>query len=49
MENKDQCKVVVASTFIKDKSIITLSGEVIRNTPEDPRAVENYFRSKRGH
>lgn len=48
MENKDNCKVVVASSFIKEKSVITLNGEVIRNTPENPHAVEDYFRSKRG-
>jgi hypothetical protein len=48
MEEKKQCSVVVAPQLIKEKTFITENGEVIHNTPEDPRAVENYLRSKRG-
>ena len=46
-ENKKAPKIVVAQNLIKQKSIITLDGQTIRNTPEDPRAVERYLASKR--
>jgi predicted DNA-binding protein (UPF0251 family) len=46
-ERKKPPQVKVAQNLIKKKSIITESGEVIRNTKEDPDAVERYLRSKR--
>jgi hypothetical protein len=47
MENNDRPKIVVAQQFIKEKTIITLDGQSITNTPEDPNAVERYLASKR--
>jgi hypothetical protein len=48
MEKKEPPRIVIAKNFIKDKSFITKTGEVIRNTPEDPNAVERYMASLRG-
>jgi hypothetical protein len=47
MEDKKPPQIVVAQQFIKDKSFITKDGTVIRNTPEEPNAVEEYLRSLR--
>jgi hypothetical protein len=47
MENKKQPSVVMATTLIKDRSVITMDGRTIRNTPENPTAVEDYYRSLR--
>lgn len=47
MENKKQPSVVMADTLIKDRSVITMDGQTIRNTPENPTAVEDYYRSLR--
>ena len=46
-ENKGAPKIEVAQNLIKERTIITLDGQVINNTPENPRAVEEYLRSKR--
>lgn len=48
MENKQRPKVVVAQQFIKEKTFITKGGQVITNTPEDPKAVERYLGGLRG-
>jgi hypothetical protein len=45
--DKKPPRVVMAGSLIKDRSVITLNGETIRNTPEDPKAVERYLASKR--
>ena len=47
MEKKQAPKIVIAQNFIKEKSFITKTGEVIKNTPEDPNAVERYMASLR--
>lgn len=47
MENKEAPRVVVADKLIKNRSFITSNGQMIRNTPDNPRAVEEYLRSKR--
>jgi hypothetical protein len=47
MEDKKPPQIVVAQTFIKEKSFITKDGSVIRNTPENPTAVEDYLRTLR--
>jgi len=47
MENQ-QPRIVVSPNLIKERTFITKSGEVINNTPEDPKAVERYMASLRG-
>ena len=46
-EKKEPPKIQVAQKMIKKKSIIDEYGNVIRNTPEDPNAVERYLASKK--
>jgi len=46
--NKEAPGVVMdTDNLIKQRSVITLDGRTIRNTPEDPKAVERYLASKR--
>lgn len=47
MKEKKPPQIVIADRFIRERSVITLDGQTIRNTPENPTAVEDYYRSKK--